>query len=129
MAPRACCCHSDPVVDTAPATQPDALLRKRAVNPWMVGLTLLWCAVLAVALLLVVLGGRADDLGYDQPNLPPSDVLAGIYYAASGVAAAVAVLLIGVQVGVRALLWHLDPSTRMVAPTEEPAERLPRQDF
>jgi hypothetical protein len=117
------------VVDTAPATEPDAVLRTRATNPWMVGLTLLWCAVLAVALLLVVLGGRAEDLGYDQPNLPPSDVLAGIYYAASGVAAAVAVLLIGVQVAVRALLWHLDPSSRTVPAPQDAAERLPRQDF
>ena len=105
------------------------MLRTRATNPWMVGLTLLWCGVLGVALLLVVLGGRADDLGYDQPNLPPSDVLAGIYYAASGVAAAVAVLLIGAQVGVRAVLWHLDPSSRTVPAPQDAAERLPRQDF
>ncbi len=100
------------------------------VNPWMVGLTVLWSLVLLGAIVLALLGAGADTMTYDEPGLPPSDELAGIYYASSGVAAAVAVVIIGVQLGVGALRWHLDPGSRALA-TEAAAERLrrARQDF
>jgi len=87
----------------------------------MVGLTLLWCGVLLVALALLLLGGRADAMTYDEPGLPPSEVLAGLYYAASGVAVAVAVVLAGVELAVRAVLWHLDPAMRI---PPEPAPEI-----
>jgi hypothetical protein len=103
---------------------------RRLTNPWMVGLAVLWSLVLVVAIVFAVLGGNADSLGYDQPGLPPSDVLAGIYYASSGVTAAVALILIGVHIGVAALRWYLDPSSRALERelvSENP--RPQRQDF
>jgi len=108
--------------------------RETPANPWMIGLTVLWCSVLAVAIIFAMLGGNAGSLTYDEPGLPPSDVLAGIYYACSGIAVAVAVLLVGVQVGVGALRWYLDPASRTSAAPATPAEgderpvRV-RQDF
>ena len=97
--------------------------RRTPVNPWMVGLTVLWVLVLVIAIVLATLGGNADSLTYDQAGLPPSDVLAGIYYACSGVTLAVAVTIIGVQVGVAALRWYLDPASRDPVggdPSEQP---------
>lgn len=114
MARRGDACQGVPV-NPAPRTP---------LNPWMVGLTVLWSLVLVVAIVLAVLGGNADSMTYDQPGLPPSDVLAGIYYSCSGVAAAVAVVLIGVQLGVAALRWHLDPVSR--AFEREAASSTPR---
>lgn len=101
---------------------------KRPANPWMVALTALWCVLLALALLFLVLGAAADALTYDQPGLPTSPELAGIYYACGGVAVGVAAVVIAVQLGVGALRWHLDPSSRYTAPERAPMPRV-RNDF
>ena len=80
--------------------------------------------------MLAILGGNADSLGYDQPGLPPSDVLAGISYACSGVAVAVVLVLVGIQVGVCALRWHLDPASRALEREAASGQPRPaRQDF
>ena len=109
-------------------TTPDAA-SKRPLNPWMLVLTLLWSGLLAVALLLVYLAATAGSMTYDQPGLPPSAELAGIYYACSGVTVCVAAIVIAVQLGVGALRWHLDPASRYVPPAPAPPAARVRNDF
>jgi hypothetical protein len=99
------------------------------INPWMVGLGVLWGSLLALALILVALGARTQALGFDEGPIP-SQTLAGIDYACAGVSAAAAVVVGAVQLGVAALRWHLDPGSRArVREAASGAPRPPRQDF
>ena len=99
-------------------------------NPWMIALTVIWVGLALLAFVFVVLSGQVGSQGFDSPGMPPSDELAGIYLAVSGVMAGLAVVVVAVQLGVGALIWHLDPASRaIVREAAAAAPRPARQDF
>lgn len=81
----------------------------RRLNPYSLALTGLWSALLALALPFLAVGASA---GRADPAMEEPPTLGAVCTACSGVCAAVAVIVDAVQLGVHALRWHLDPTTR-----------------
>jgi hypothetical protein len=96
--------------DRAPERYVEPVVSATAVvvkmNPWMIGLSVIWVILAIAGVVLLVLASNAADATFDNATGPRHDVLAGIYYSSAGVIFAVALITIVAQIAVRAVRWQ-----------------------